>query len=171
MTMQQTETVGLGELKASNQKAQVFTVANIGTGLAVVIFDPQRKVGGVAHIVLPESSIASPVSVPGAPNLLAKFADQAIPKLLEVFAQQGGNPKGSIIRMAGGAQLFNFGGGSGNILNVGARNVAAVQAAFGEAGMTIEKSDTGGNKSRMLRFILATGQVFVKPIGGHEYPV
>ncbi|HEY9745775.1 MAG TPA: chemotaxis protein CheD [Oculatellaceae cyanobacterium] len=171
MTMQQTDTVGLGELKLSSNKAQVFMVPNIGTGLAVVIYDPVKKLGGAAHIVLPESAMASPTAIPGAPNLPAKFADQAIPKILEAFEQEGGSIKNCVIRIAGGSQLFNFGGGSGNILNVGARNIAAVEAALAQAGLTVAKKDTGGNKSRTLRFVLATGQVFVKQIGGQEYPL
>jgi chemotaxis protein CheD len=171
MTMQQTETVLLGELKVSRVKTQVFTIANIGTGIAVTIFDMNSKAGGIAHIVLPESALNSPNSPPGAPPLPAKFADEGIPKLLEAFTKEGGNLKSSIIRIVGGAQLFNFGGGSGNILNVGARNVSAIQTEFGKAGLTIAKSDVGGNKAKSLRFILENGHLLVKPIGGQEYPV
>ena len=169
--MQQTETVALGELKVSKVKTCVFTIANIGTGIAVTIFDMNSKVGGIAHIVLPENSTGAVSNVAGAPPLPAKFADEGIPRLLEAFTAEGGNLKTSIIRIVGGAQLFNFGGGSGNILNVGARNVAAIQTALSKAGLTIAKSDVGGNKSKTLRFVLATGHLIVKAIGGQEYPV
>lgn len=169
MMMQQTETVALGELKASRAKTQVFTIANIGTGIVVTIWDMTSKVGGIAHVALPESSMATSGMASAGPPLPAKFADEAIPKLLEAFTEEGGNPQNSVIGIVGGAQLFNFGGGSGNILNVGARNVTAIQAAFGREGLTVAKSDVGGNKSRTLRFILATGQVMVKQIGGQEY--
>jgi chemotaxis protein CheD len=168
--MQQTEMVALGELKVSNSREQVFAVANIGTGVVVTIFDPGRKTGGIAHIVLPENNTtAASVSPPGAPPLPAKFADEAIPQLLDAFTKEGGSIQSSIIRIVGGAQLFNFGGGTSNLLNVGARNVTAVQTALAKAGLSVEKSDVGGNKAKSLQFVLATGEVLVRQIGGGEY--
>lgn len=163
--MQQTEHVDLGEIRVSSKKTTVFTISNVGTSIAVVIFDMQNKIGGIAHVVLPESSLSNSYveQVPG------KYADQAIPRLLEAFTEEGGQKRTSVVRMVGGAQLFNFGGGAGNILNIGARNATAIRAAMSKQGLAIEKADTGGNKGKALRFVLATGQVYVSQIGGPEY--
>ncbi|WP_373533300.1 chemotaxis protein CheD [Vampirovibrio sp.] len=167
MSMQRTEQVELGEIKVSDQKTMMFVLPNIGTGIAVTIFDLQNKVGGVAHIVLPESSLGTP----GNDLLPGKYANLAVPKLLADFAELGGQKENSVVRLVGGAQLFNFGGGGGNILNIGARNATAIRAAMSKQGLAIGKADTGGNKGKSLRFVLATGQMFVRLIGGDEYLV
>lgn len=165
MTLQQTDQVALGEIKVSNQKTTIFTVPNIGTSIVVVIYDLQTKVGGLAHVILPESSLSTShmEQVPG------KYADKAVPKLVQEFTAAGGQKRSSIVRMVGGAQLFNFGGGGGNILNIGARNATAIRAAMSKQGLAIEKADTGGNKGKSIRFVLATGQIYVQQIGGSEY--
>jgi chemotaxis protein CheD len=165
MSMQRTEQVELGEIKVSDHKATVYIIPNLGTGVAVTIYDIQNKVGGIAHIVLPESSLDGVYS----DQLPGKYANLAIPKLLEQFTAIGGQKRSSIVRMVGGAQLFNFGGGGGNVLNIGARNATAIRAAMSKQGYAIEKADTGGNKGKSIRFILATGQLYVRQIGGNEY--
>lgn len=167
MSMQRTEQVELGEIKASGDKSLVFVLPNIGTGIAVAIYDVQNKVGAVAHVVLPESSLAGP----GNDLLPAKYANLAVPALLKAFAEAGGDKHASVVRMVGGAQLFNFGGGGGNILNIGARNATAIRAAMSKQGLAIEKADTGGNKGKAVRFVLATGQLLICPIGGNEYSI
>lgn len=165
MSMQNTEQVELGEIKVTDQKATVLVIPNIGTAVAVVIYDVQNKVGGVAHIVLPESSLANAhhEQLPG------KYANLAIPKLLELYHEAGGQKRSTVVRMVGGAQLFNFGGGGGNILNIGARNATAIRASMSKLGFPIEKADTGGNKGKALRFVITTGQLYVRQIGGNEY--
>jgi chemotaxis protein CheD len=141
-------------------------VPNIGTGVVVTIYDMQNKIGGLAHIVLPESKLSMSLNEVQVP---AKFVDLAVPKMLETFIELGGQTRNSVVKMVGGAQLFNFGGGGGNLLNVGARNATAIRAAMSKQGLGIERADTGGNKGKTLRFILATGQVYVQQIGGKEY--
>jgi chemotaxis protein CheD len=163
--MQRTEQVELGEIKVSNHKATVYMIPNLGTGVAVTIYDMTNKVGGIAHVVLPESSLDGVASdvLPG------KYANLAIPKLLEEFAAQGGQKRSTVVRIVGGAQLFNFGGGGGNVLNIGARNATAIRAAMSKQGYAIEKADTGGNKGKSLRFVVGTGQLYIRQIGGNEY--
>src|SRR5262249_17524337 len=95
------------------------------------------KVGGVAHIVLPESSLAPPYADPD--ESIGRYADLAIPALLHDFTAAGGQVKSAMVRMVGGAQLFNFGGGGGNILNIGARNATAVRTALASEGLVIDK--------------------------------
>ena len=165
MSMQSTEQVELGEIKVTDQKATVMVIPNIGTGVAVVIYDMQNKVGGIAHVVLPESSLSNAHNeqMPG------KYANLAVPLLLDKYTGMGGQKRATIVRMVGGAQLFNFGGGGGNILNIGARNATAIRAAMSKQGYAIEKADTGGNKGKAIRFVLATGQLYVRQIGGGEY--
>lgn len=164
--MQKTEMVELGEIKVSVDKTTVYVTPSIGTGIVVALYDLQNRIGGVAYVILPESKLSA---TPGESMLAAKYADLAIPNLMEAFKEAGGEKRTSIVKMVGGAQLFNFGGGGGNLLNIGARNATAIRAALSKQGLSIEKADTGGNKGKSLRFILATGQIYACQIGGEEY--
>lgn len=167
MALQTTETVNLGEIKVTRDRAIVYTIPNIGSSVALVIYDPQMKVGGIAHIVLPESSLDDGYQI----DSLGKFADLAVPELLKEFTGSGGQTRFASVRMVGGAQMFNFGGGGGNLLNIGSRNATAIRAALSQNNLAIEKADIGGSKGKALRFFIATGQLFVKLVGDQEYSV
>ncbi len=166
MTLQRTEKVNLGEIKVSGDKALIYE-ADVNTSVALIVYDLQNRIGGLAHIVLPESSLSNTYTEHAA----GKFADTAVPALLEQFQSAGGQKRTTVVKMVGGAQLFNFGGGAGNLLNMGARTATAIRAAMSKQGLAIEKADTGGNKAKKLQFVLATGQVTVEQIGGREYNV
>ena len=165
MSLQQTQLVDMGEIHVSTNKMVVFTIPNLGTGVALTIYDYLHQVAGIAHIVLPESALSEAY----ADELSGKFANLAIPILVEQFNKLGGQKRDSVVRMVGGAQLFNFGGGGGNILNIGARNATAIRAGMSKQGFVIQKADTGGNKGKSVRFMVATGEIFVCPIGGKDY--
>ncbi len=169
MALQNTETVALGEIKVSKQRTTVFSAENIGTGVVVTVYDMLSKVAGIAHVILPESTLVIQTADDNA--VRAKFADLAVPALMESYYEEGGQLNNTRVRMFGGAQLFNFGGGSGNLLNIGARNGSAIQTAMSRMGLAIDKSDLGGNKARNARFVIATGQLIIHPIGGQPYPL
>lgn len=165
MSLQRNTTVELGEIHVSADKLMIYSIPNLGTGVALTIYDAINKIGGIAHIVMPESSLGNSFG----DELPGKFANLAIPYLVEKYTELGGQKRSSVVRMVGGAQLFNFGGGGGNILNIGARNATAIRAGMSKLGFAIAKADTGGNKGKSIRFMLATGQVNVCAIGGNEY--
>lgn len=161
----QLQSVELGELKVSAQHSAVLYVPQISTGVALLLHDFQNKVGGLAHIVLPESSMSTETS----DGLPGKFANLAIPALLEQFTDLGGKKTTTVVRLVGGAQLFNFGGGGGNIINIGARNAIAIRASLFKMGFVVAKADTGGNKSKSIVFKIGTGQALITPVGGKPY--
>lgn len=165
MPLQTTESVELGEIRVSNIRNLVLTIPNLGSSVALMIYDPQFKVGGIAHILLPDSTLdgTRAAESPG------RYADLAVPELIQQFSEAGGQARLSKIRIVGGAQMFNFGGGGGNLLNIGSRNATALKASLSKLGLSIEKADTGGNKGKAIRFMIATGHVYIRQIGGSEY--
>ncbi|MEM0952161.1 MAG: chemotaxis protein CheD [Cyanobacteria bacterium P01_H01_bin.74] len=163
-----TEMIDLGDLKISNKASDVFCTSQLGTGVALILFDARNRIGGITHIALPDSNIAD---TPSSDDQPGKYANLAIPKLVEQFNERGGETMTTSVKLVGGAQLFNFGGGGGNILNIGARNATAIRAALFKIGLVIEKSDTGGNKNKVVYFKLASGQVIVNPVGGDAYEI
>lgn len=164
----------LGHLLICTDKQATLHLPNVGSGLVVVMYDRINKVAGAAHILLPDSNLDA--NTPGnhaasadktpAP---AKFANLAIPTLIQQFEAGGGQKTYTSVRLAGGAQLFNFGGGGGNPLNIGSRNAIAARANFTRLGYPVEKADIGGNKARTLKLVMQSGQLSVTLLGGREY--
>ena len=166
MPIQVSETVEPGQLIVTNNKAMVITVPNLSAGIAVVLFDTQHKLGGLAHIPLPDSQ--QELDAKWMDSTPAKYADIAIPALWERFKSLGAKPEMTWAKVIGGAQLFNFNGGAGNALNVGSRNLVAARTRLSQLGIPLEKTDTGGNRAKQLRFTLALGQVAVRKLGDKE---
>ncbi len=71
----------------------------LGSCIAVALYDPVAKAGGLLHYMLPESAIDA---AKAAANPFM-FADTGIPRLIEVLRAAGGEPKRMVVRLAGGA--------------------------------------------------------------------
>ncbi len=149
--------VGLGEVKTSQDPAEVLTCLGLGSCIGVCMYDPVAKVAGMAHIVLP-SSDGKPEKTGG------KYADTGVPMLLEMMLKRGAIKSRVIVKIAGGAQISRA-KGLGDAFQIGERNVEAMQAVFSAASMKIKASDTGGHHGRTMRFNLDTGQTMVTTAG------
>lgn len=167
MPLQMSEEASIGEIKLSNNASAVLSISNLSSGIAVVLYDQVQHLGGLVHVLLPDSSLAGFTEEMS----IGKFADLAIPELVQQFFEAGAQKQDTSVRIVGGAQLFNFGGGGGNTLNVGTRNAVAVRAALSKQGLAIEKDDVGGNKGRKIRFHIATGKLVVSQAGQEDYEV
>ncbi|MEB3205748.1 MAG: chemotaxis protein CheD [Vampirovibrionales bacterium] len=165
MPIQTTETIAMGDVIICDNRTRVFELPQLASGLLVCLYDPGLPLLGLAHIVLPDSTIAADSSE----AVAGKYADRAMPLLIQGFEDKSGSLERSVIKLVGGAQLFSFGGGGGNILNIGSRNAIAVRAFLSKYGLAVEKADVGGNKVRTVKIILATGQIMIQQIGAREY--
>jgi chemotaxis protein CheD len=150
--------VGIGQIAASADPGTVITALGLGSCVGVVMSDVQARVAGMAHVMLPESR-------PAAETLPGKFADTAVPTLLEQVLALGADPVRVVARLAGGAQMFGGGGGAG-LLNVGARNAEAVRRALQAAGVRVRGTDVGGSTGRIMQVVVGTGAVTVRAVGG-----
>jgi chemotaxis protein CheD len=74
---QQRIVVGVGDLAVSNSQAVALATYSLGSCLVVTIYDPVRRVGGLLHFMLPDSSI----NTAKAAQQPAMFADTGIPAL------------------------------------------------------------------------------------------
>lgn len=150
--------VGMADLVAVRHPATLVTLG-LGSCIGLVIFDSSTKVAAMAHIMLPDSRDAKEVPKPG------KFADTAVPLLLEHLKNLGA-VKGQLkAKMAGGAQMFNIPGKDNSLLAVGARNVEATLALLAKNGISLVGSDVGGNKGRSVEFSTETWKLVVKTLG------
>ncbi len=152
--------VGMAEIKVSKQSGDVLVALGLGSCIGVCIYDRQAKIAGMAHVVLP-AKLHQGDDAPG------KFANTAIPALLEQMKQQGAALHRLQVAVAGGAQLFSF-NGTGPRLDVGQRNKLAVLTALSEYGLLVMAQDLGGSIGRTVYFFVEDGCVRVKTIGKGE---
>ena len=152
-------TVGIGQIAVSDDRAIVISALGLGSCIGVILADPRACVAGMAHVMLPQSAPSSK----GPPG---KFADTAVPALLESVLKLGADPGRLIAKIAGGAQMFGAGSGGGNMFNIGERNAEAVRAALLATGIRVRAADVGGNFGRTLQVRVGSGMVTVRVVGG-----
>lgn len=151
--------VRMGELSVSRTPGHVLASIGLGSCIGLVLLEASRPFAGLAHIVLPTSNERSDAAV-------GKFADSAVPALLEKMASIGA-PRSSLQAvLVGGAQMFAL--GSASSLDIGRRNELAVREALTHAGLSVHAAATGGNKGRTVRVYVDRGLVTVREPGAAE---
>jgi len=151
--------VGMADLKTCLPPNGITTLG-LGSCVGIALRDKNNKVGGLAHIMLPDSTvIANQTNV-------AKFADTGIVELLKQMEKLGAVKRNVVAKIAGGATMFAM--SSRTNLNVGERNVEAVKAKLKELGIPILAEDTGLNFGRTVIFYPETGDYVIKADGKPE---
>ncbi len=152
--------VGMAEIQVVRHVGQL-TCLGLGSCIGLALLDPVAKVGGMVHVMLPESYAGKPVDKPG------KFADTGVVELLRQLERAGASRARLVGAYAGGAQVFSFGSGEGR-LDIGSRNAAAVLAQVKALGLTIRGTDTGGNLGRTVTMAVDSGEVRVRTVSMGE---
>lgn len=149
--------IGMADLGVAKQPNRLRTTG-LGSCVGVVLYDETKKVAGMAHVMLPDSSLAK-----GSELNVAKYADTAIPKLIKDMEQLGASTRNMIAKIAGGAQMFSFLSGN-DTMRIGPRNVEACKAALGQARIRIVVEDTGGNCGRTIEMDSMTGVLQIRTV-------
>jgi chemotaxis protein CheD len=149
--------VGMADLNIASGGA-VLKTTGLGSCVGVTLFDGRLKLAGMAHIMLPHSEIAKE----GQLNV-AKYADTAIPELVKRLRSQGADVKRLQAKMAGGAQMFAFAGGT-DTMRIGPRNVEAARLALQKLSIPLVTEDTGGNYGRTVELSSATGILVIRSV-------
>ncbi|RBP70136.1 chemotaxis protein CheD [Alkalibaculum bacchi] len=133
--------VGISDYKIGESPDKLITLG-LGSCVGIAIYNKSSKVGGLSHIMLPDSTFFMKDLKP------EKFADLAIPKMVSEITK-GRSYANLVAKIAGGASMFNFADKKTNT-NIGERNVLAVQQKLKELGIPILASDTGGSIGRTM---------------------
>lgn len=144
--------VGISDLKVACSPDTLITYA-LGSCVGICLYDFRRKIGGLSHILLPDSSVNT-----GNVNLF-KFADTAIAQLVKAMEAQGCKRISITAKIAGGANMFASPG-----ISIGDRNVQAVKNELDRLKISIFAEDTGGNYGRTVILNPENGEVTVKAI-------
>lgn len=132
----------------------------LGSCVAIAMHDAKFRVAGLAHVLLPDPSVARDGSN------LARFAQTAVPLLMAEMHAMGA--RGPITaKLAGGAALFGtMLGTTGG--QMGTRNVVAARAALVAAGIPLVGEDVGGNAGRSVTLDVNSGVLTVRSVRGGE---
>ncbi|WP_338056019.1 chemotaxis protein CheD [Thermanaerosceptrum fracticalcis] len=152
--------VGMADLRAAPAPLTLITTG-LGSCVGVCLWDPIMKVGGLAHIMLPDSTQSRSI------QNKAKYADTGVTLLIEEMVKLGAVKSRLVAKIAGGAQMFNFPGAS-NVMRIGERNTEAVKKCLEQEKIRILAEDTGGNFGRTIEFSTTDGQLLIKTISKGE---
>ncbi|MDP4207892.1 MAG: chemotaxis protein CheD [Bacteroidota bacterium] len=125
---------------------QINTI--LGSCIAVCLFDPVTRIGGINHFMLPlwnGQGLASP-----------KYGNIAIEKLIDKMLSLGCQKNNLKAKIFGGGevietQIVKF--------NIGARNIEIARQILEEKKIPIISSSVGGKLGRKIEFLTATGEV------------
>ncbi len=145
--------VGMAEYRVGGAPGQMLATFALGSCVAIAVHDPEARVGGLLHFMLPDSSI-DPCRGRKNPSM---FADLAIPALLDAVAKLGAAPGRLAAYAAGGAQMM----GDERIFDIGRRNCEAMRRHMDAAGIVLRRSIVGGSVSRNLRLEIGTGRIWL----------
>lgn len=135
----------------------------LGSCVGLVIWDPHKKIGAMAHILLPSASNT------GARRKSAKYAASAVILLVEEMVAAGCRPDKLVAKMAGGATMFprRFNVAWKEMgLNIGQRNVRAVRQALARKKIKLLAEEVGGETGRTIEFNPGTGEMVVSKSNG-----
>lgn len=149
--------VGMADLNIC-KSPNIITTLGLGSCIGIAVYDPSSKVGGLAHIMLPDST-----KIKNNSNI-AKFADSGIEELIRRVTEAGASKTRLVAKIAGGAKMFAVSGLS-DVGNIGARNAEASKAKLKELGIPLLAEDTGLNYGRTVELHCETGEFYVKSVG------
>ncbi|GMQ60501.1 chemotaxis protein CheD [Vallitalea sediminicola] len=149
--------VGMADLNVCVSPG-ILTTLGLGSCVGIVLYDPIKKIGGLAHVMLPDST-----QIKNNSNL-AKFADTGIKKLIDDMTKLGASKNRLVAKLAGGAQMFAF-KSSNDLMRIGERNAEASIKMLKTLGIKILSKDTGENYGRTIEFYTETGDLLIKTIG------
>lgn len=135
----------------------------VGSCVAVCIYDEEKKIGGMAHIMLSKN-----ISHKSTKNtkLEGKFADEAIPIMIEKLNKisAGLNLKAKI---SGGAQIFAHESDEGN-LHIGNKNIIGIRLLLQEENIPLVSQVVGAKNGRWVTFYCDNQRVVVKDKSGEK---
>ncbi|ANY69652.1 chemotaxis protein CheD [Paenibacillus algorifonticola] len=149
--------VGMADLNIATE-GSVLKTTGLGSCVGLTLYDPVNKVAGMAHVMLPSSEIAREATIN-----LAKYADTAIPELVERMKHVGAQQNRLVAKMAGGAQMFAFSGQSDS-MRIGPRNVESCLEIVNKFKIPVFAQDTGGNYGRTIEFDSGSGLLLIRSV-------
>lgn len=154
----------------------VITSEGFGSCVAIILYDARRKIGGLAHIMLPAApamanttdfgsqiveapQLETRNSKPVARNPHYRYADTAIAALLHGLHCGGAERQSILAKMVGGAQMFSSPEDSGP--GIGEQNIMRIRHILERERIPLVSEDVGGHSGRSVEFHIQSTRVTV----------
>lgn len=148
--------VRVADMRSGRADDTLVTVG-LGSCIAIMLYDAEAKVGGMAHVLLPTPALSRKDSNP------AKFPQTAVPRLIELMVADGAKPQRITARLAGGASMFSALAPPGTI-QMGERNLVAARQVLNSHGVPLLAEAVGGDFGRTVRLRVCDGRVEVSTV-------
>jgi chemotaxis protein CheD len=153
--------VQMADLQIVSQPPAMLVTRGLGSCLGITFYDPVRKMGAMAHAMLPDIEKARKTANKH------RFVNSCIQEMVEEFGRQGCPRTRIVAKLFGGAHMFSF-INTDSVLNVGQKNIEMALSMLKELGIQVAGQEVGGTFGRTIEFSLETGRVLVKTISWGE---
>lgn len=123
----------------------------LGSCVSVCLWDPNEKIGGMNHMLLPESIDGSLQS--------ASYGATAMEQLINALLRNGAERSRLRSKVFGGASMIT------GLSDVGERNCAFARGYLHAEEIPIDGESLGGDEARQIRFWPTTGRVQLRSVG------
>lgn len=141
-----------GQWHFGRQVPQLRTL--LGSCVAITLWHPKLKVGGMCHYLLPGRKRANQEPLEG------RFGDEALELMLGPLRRQGAPTQEYEAHLYGGADTMPEHVGAK--LNIGERNIEAGWSLIDKHGFMLQGVDVGDNVPRTVQLDIKTGEVQVR---------
>jgi len=145
---------------AVTRAPHVILSSGLGSCVVVTLYDTERRLGGLAHIMMPDS-----ISLNGS-HPAYKCADTAIATLIKELRSMRASPRNMVAKLVGGAKMFLSSEDSSP--GIGGQNIISIKRILKRKRIPVIAENTGGNYGRNVEFYLDSGRVMVRAIGRED---
>ena len=144
----------VGELKASIEPAKITTL--LGSCVGVCLYDPEAKIGGMNHFMLPSNLSSDPVS--------ATYGVHAMELLINEIMKLGGDRRRLTAKVFGGGFVIGHQSPEATRTAIGDQNIRFALNFLETDSIPVVAKDVGGTMGRQIQFLTHTGQAFVRHV-------
>jgi chemotaxis protein CheD len=149
--MREHKIIGIAQMATCRAPEQLACLG-LGSCIAVILYDPHLKVGGIVHVLLPKAPVKCLSE--------EKYADTGTKKLARELMSKGATKDRLVAKLVGGAQMFanlNL-----SISDIGKSNLLEARKALRELGIRVVAEDVEGKRGRSAYLDSETGKVVVE---------
>ncbi|MCB1158308.1 MAG: chemotaxis protein CheD [Leptospiraceae bacterium] len=153
--------VGIAEIRSA--KSPYVLRTTLGSCIGVVLYQPDMKIGAIAHIMLSKDPIGrDKLKNPD------KYVETAMPRLIQMFESEGCRPGTYSARVFGGASMFkNI--NSSFLQHIGEDNINTVREFLQWNQIPLLVEDVGGHEGRTISLYLDDGRILLKKAGFEKF--
>jgi chemotaxis protein CheD len=149
--------VSISDMKFSTKPEDVLVTHSLGSCVGVAAYDPQTRVGGLIHCLLPQMRGGSGKDITN-PYM---YVSSGVPTMIRMLLTKGAKRDRLILKAAGGGHMMT----SNRLFDVGQQNSDFLHRLLAHNHIRLQAKDFGGTLPRTMYFYLDTGRVMVKSLG------